>query len=249
MILVDPHNALAKQHAEALLARVTPDDLPDDLHLVFGGDGFMLRSVHTHGYDGRYLGFNAGRVGFLLNDVHDWDATARALLEQQWTEHAFHVLKADLELEDGTHVITSALNDVAIERSTGQTAHLELTIDGESVVDRLVADGIIVSTALGSTAYTVSAGGSACHPSLELLAVTPICPHRPRLAPFLLPASAGVAIRVIDGHRRPIRAVADGRTIDGVVGMRISADPNRVRIGWLDGADFTARMVRKILKP
>ena len=249
MILVDPMNPTARRLEAKLLERFDPSDLPDDVHIVVGGDGFMLRSVSAHGYNARYVGLNAGRIGFLLNDVTDWDAAAKTLREATWTEHAFHVLQASLEFDDGTTLLTQAINDVALERSTGQTAHLKVAINGALVVERLVSDGIIVSTALGSTAYTVSAGGPACHPSLQLLAVTPICPHHPRLAPFLLPDSVSARIDVLDAHRRPVRAVADGRTHDGVTGCTISAHPDKVRIGWLSAPDFTQRMVTKILKP
>ncbi len=249
MILVDPHNPTAQRFASELGNRFDVSTLPEGLHLVLGGDGFLLHSIHAHGLDPIYLGLNAGRIGFLLNDVADWDRVADQLTRQAWTVHDFSVLTAELQTSAGETIEVQAINDIALERSTGQTAHLELTIDDTLVVDRLVADGVIFSTALGSTAYTVSAGGPACHPSLGLLAVTPIAPHHPRLAPFLLPDRARANVRVIDAFRRPVRAVADGRTLDDIVSCSLVARDAKVHIAWLEGPDFTERMITKILHP
>jgi NAD+ kinase len=116
------------------------------------------------------------------------------------------------------------------------------------IVDRLVADGVVVSTALGSTAYTYSAGGPACHPTLPILALTAICPHHPRLAPVMLPESAKIRVQVLDVEKRPVRGVNDGRTADGAVGATIRVSPNRVHFAWLEGHDLTTRMVRKIMR-
>ncbi len=249
MLRFDPRNPVARELGGALEAALAGRPVPGGAMVVVGGDGFLLATVREFGLDRLYVGVNAGRIGFLLNDVADVSAAAERIAAGAWTEEAFSTLHARVSLADGGTEEVVAINDVALERSTGQTAHLSLHLDGALVVERLVADGVVVSTALGSTAYTVSAGGPACHPTLGLLAITAISPHHPRLAPVLLPAHADVVVRALDVHRRPVRVVADGRTLDGVEAMTVRTGASCVRLGWLGAPDFTARMVRKILHP
>jgi len=243
-----PRIYTAEQLAQRLASDLGDWDDPD-VQLVLGGDGFMLQTLAQLPADQTVLGLNAGRIGFLMNDTGSWEAVLDKLRRRAWSVYTFPTLQAELSLTDGSTQTIRAVNDVAIERSTGQTAHLALGVDGRRVVDRLVADGLVVSTALGSTAYTFSAGGSAAHPTLPLLAVTAVCPHHPRLAPFLLPEQAEVTIAVHDSHRRPVRAVADGHATDEILRVQIRTGPDRVRLAWLEGHDHTARIVAKILRP
>lgn len=249
MLHHDPRNDAAVRLVDILTQRLPAIADDPELDVVVGGDGFMLHTVAEHGFDKVYLGLNAGRVGFLMNESSDVEAVLTHLGARAWRVEVFPTLHADLVLEDGTVREIRAVNDVALERSTGQTAHLRLAIDGTAVVDTLVADGIIFSTALGSTAYTFSAGGPACHPTLPLMVVTAICPHRPRLQPFVLHDDATAHVHVLAQHRRPVRAVADGETIDGVRGVRARIGRPRVQLAWLPGSDFTTRMITKIVRP
>lgn len=246
-LIADPRNPLAQRHATSL--RVHLGDWDREPTIVIGGDGFLLRTVAEHGLDRTYLGLNAGHLGFLLNDVEDWQAVARALKEDRFRVGSFPMLATTITRQDGEVVEDRAINDVYLERTTSQTARLELSIDGHTVVDLLVADGIVFSTALGSTAYTFSAGGPACHPELRLLAVTPICPHHPRLHPFALPQDSRASVRIIHGERRPVRAVADGRAVDDVARVDVALDDQEVRLAYFPEHDLTSRMIRKILHP
>ncbi len=149
-LVVDPRNPRSKQAADALLAALdgTPERVPT---VVLGGDGFLLRTVAARAFQGTFLGMNTGHLGFLHNDVRDW-ARAAALLEQgAWSSHRFPLLKASVELRTGEPFSGLAMNDVYLERATGQAARLALYVDGKEVVENLVADGLIVATALGST--------------------------------------------------------------------------------------------------
>ncbi|HMV68211.1 MAG TPA: NAD(+)/NADH kinase [Myxococcota bacterium] len=247
MIVADPRNPQARHHLELLRAHLAEGD-EGDATVVIGGDGFMLHTIEELGLDRTYLGLNAGRIGFLLNDVHDWAAAAAALRQRSYRVWRFPVLEARIVRSDGTVCVEQAVNDVVLERSTGQTAHLRLVIDGTEVVGTLTCDGLIFSTALGSTAYTFSAGGPACHPTLPVFAVTAICPHTPRLAPFLLPTTATARVEVRASERRPVRAVTDGRRVDDVVAVDLWSSASQVQVAWFDGHDFTACMVAKILR-
>ena len=112
-----------------------------------------------------------------------------------------------------------------------------------------VADGVLMSTALGSTGYNFSAGGPACHPTLAMMSVTPICAHHPRLPPFVLPKASVVAVDVHPSPYRPVRVSADGRQIEDVRRLVVRFADREVRLAYLDGHDFTGRMLRKILHP
>lgn len=223
---------------------------PDDVCLVLGGDGTMLRAIQQFGTGFTYLGINCGHLGFLMNDVPMETAAAEGVVrrmveEGAWAAHEFPRLRAWVE-PGGREAW--ALNDVYVERE-GQTCHLRVTVDGVEVVDKMVADGVIAATPLGSTAYSFSAGGPAGHPRLHALHLTPICPHRPRLAPLILPANALVRIEVLDPEERPARAVADGVALPHVTTVEVSTDPEPVRIAFARHHDFTATMIRKILHP
>ena len=250
MIVVDPRNDRARQLKEAVFTHLpqswTP---PDGVVVVFGGDGFMLRTVDELGFDRRYLGLNAGQLGFLLNDLADPRATAAALAGGHWRAHAFPLIEAELHLTDGSTMTTQAINDIYLERMTGQAARLQLSVSGYVVVERLVADGLIFASALGSTAYSLSAGGQPLHPTLRAMQVTPICPHRPRLNSFVLPPSDRAQVDVQQHTRRPVRAVADGRAIDHVLHMTVGLSETSVSLCYLDGHDFTGQMLRKIIHP
>ena len=250
MIVFDERNPRARAMRDGLL-RHLPDGWapPEGVVIVLGGDGFLLRTVARHGHGHAYLGLNAGHVGFLLNDGTDVGGVADALVAGQFRSHAFPVLDAELELAQGTTSMVRAVNDLYLERMSGQAARLTLSINDIVAVEELVADGLIFATALGSTAYTFSAGGLPCHPALRTLQVTPICPHQPRLTPFALPPTARASVKVVHHQWRPVRAVIDGRAIDHVVGMRIGLSEHSVHLCYLDDHDFMRQMLTKVLRP
>ncbi|MEC9390811.1 MAG: NAD kinase [Myxococcota bacterium] len=248
MICLDPQNQTAQALHARLKDRIDPTALPEDICLVLGGDGFMLETIRTQGPERVFLGINAGRVGFLLNDPEDFEATVEAIEARAWTVHTFPRLAMTARPADGGDPVSAlAVNDVYLERMSGQTAHLRITIDQVDVVDRLVCDGIIASTALGSTAYHFSASGHACHPGVRAIHLTPICPHSPRLTPLTLPAEARIAFDVISPDKRPVRAVADGVGYAHVERIEIQRSDMDVRLAFLNGHNFTATLVEKIL--
>lgn len=248
MLVADPKNPRAREIGAALEERLTPADHADAV-VVIGGDGFFLHTVSQHGLDDRYLGLNAGHLGFLLNDVDDdWDALAGLIREQRWREHAFPLLEAQIRTLDGVTVRGWAINDVYLERTTGQTGRFRLHIDDQLVVEQMVADGVIFATALGSTAYSFSAGGSPSHPTLSALHVTPICPHQPKLHSLVLPETSRVRVEVINPDRRPVRAVVDGRAVEDVLGVYAAFSERSVRFLYFHQHDFTQQMLAKIVR-
>jgi NAD+ kinase len=249
MIIADRKNPKAQAFRTELLNRCPIQAEQQELTIVIGGDGFLLKAIFERDYKGTFLGLNAGHLGFLLNDVDDWEQVAADLDAGNWVAHDFPLLQADSILESGERHTSRAINDVYVQRTTGHAAHLGLSINGERVVEPLVADGIIFATALGSTAYTYSAGGPPSHPSLKTMSVTPICPHHPRLSPFALPLEATATVDVLHGDRRPVQCVSDGRAIELVQSVTVSNRGENVRIAYFRDHDFTQQMVRKILHP
>jgi NAD+ kinase len=246
MLAIDPRNRNAAAVGEALLSHWPGVDR-SDLVVVVGGDGFMLATVAKYGFERCYLGINAGRVGFLLNAVDDWSSVGPLLQSGQFERFSFSVLQADITTTDGKTIRTMAINDIYLERMTGQTARLSLQIGSESVVDTLVADGIIFATPLGSTGYSLSAGGPIAHPSIDAIFVTPICVHSPRMPPFALAKDAVCQVGVQLPTLRPVRVVADGKEIDNVETISVSFASDRVSLAFLSGHDFTAAQVTKVL--
>ena len=249
MLRLDDQNSVACALRDRLVERIDIDALPEDLCLVIGGDGFMLETIRSVGAGHVFLGINAGRVGFLLNDAEDFEATVEAIEGQQWQVHTFPrlAMRATHAADQSTSQ-AMAVNDVYLERMSGQTAHLKIVINDVPVVNRLVCDGIIASTALGSTAYHFSASGHACHPGVRAIHLTPICPHSPRLAPITLPADASITIDVITPEKRPVRAVSDGVGHPHVSRIEVQRADVDVRLAFLDGHNFTTTLVEKILQ-
>jgi len=248
-LLVDEQNPVAAQAGRGLRVLLADFVPADGLTVVVGGDGFLLRSVAARKFEGEFLGLNAGNLGFLHNDVSSWEAAAAALMAGDYRVLPFPLLEAKVSLADGGERTVWAMNELYLERSTGQAARLSLTIDDIEVVDSLVCDGLIVATALGSTAYSFSAGGAPAHPLLHLLKITPICPHRPRLTPFDLPPTARVRVRVEVGEYRPVRAVVDGDALADVCDVSVGLSDRRVRLGYFFDHDFTGHLLRKIVIP
>lgn len=250
MIAFDQRNPRAVALRDELLEYLPENwQVPEGIAIVIGGDGFLLRTINEHGTGLAYLGLNAGHVGFLLNDGTNAKRVAQALELGQFRAHPFPLLEAELTLAGGEQLVVRAVNDVYLERMSGQAARLTLTINGIVAVEELVADGLIFATALGSTAYTFSAGGLPAHPSLRCLQITPICPHHPRLTPFALPSTAQAAVAVVNHEWRPVRAVTDGRATDDVIAMKVRVSERHVDLCYLDDHDFMRQMLTKVLRP
>lgn len=252
MLHVDRRNPRARELGEALADRLGSSPVPAGLHIVVGGDGWLLSTLRGHGPEGIFLGVNAGRVGFLLNDMDEdgsIDRLALCVKNGLLDVYEFPLLQAEIELSRGRGSCqTRAVNDIFVERTDGSMALLRVRVNGAPVVDELACDGIIVATALGSTAYSFSAGGVPSHPMAQALHITPICAHAPRLSPFVLPRESVVEIEVLRGEHRPVRAFSDGMALGEVLRARVSPSESSVSLAFLPGHDFTATMVRKIIK-
>ena len=249
MLLVDPRNPKATELA-ARLRELLPDDWEPGVHLVLGGDGYMLRAVASQGLERPFLGLNCGHLGFLMNDL-EWplEELVERLLAQRWRTFRFPLLESTITTTAGEIVTEHSMNDIYLQRESGHAARLRLTVDGREVDDSLGCDGPVVATALGSTAYSFSAGGTPLHPRIPAMLVTPICPHRPRLSPVALPPDSRVVVQVLSAGHRPVSAMADGRQVASVAEVDVRYGEDAVEVAWFEDHEFTAHLIDKILKP
>jgi NAD+ kinase len=188
-----------------------------------GGDGFMLETLHR--YIGRRVpifGMHRGSVGFLMNSYR-LDGLVERLAAAQPVE--LHPLEMNAICQHGTPCRAIAFNEVSLLRETRQAAKLRVSVDKVVRLEELMADGILLSTAVGSTAYNLSAHGPIIPLGAEILALTPISAFRPRRwRGALLPHAAHVLIEVLEVEKRPVSAVADFTEVRDVVSVEIRED-------------------------
>jgi NAD+ kinase len=194
-----------------------------DVIVALGGDGLMLQTLHAHMRSGKPIyGMHRGTVGFLMNEysvhgLHDRLAAAR-------TSPINPLLMRATDVNDAVH-LHHAINEVYLFRQTHQTAHLRILVDESERMAELVADGIILATPAGSTAYNLSAQGPILPINAALLALTPISPFRPRRwRGALLPNTAVVVFEVLECDKRPVAAVADHDEVRHVRRVEVVTD-------------------------
>ena len=208
----------------------------------------MLQCLREHPDLQPFLGLNAGTLGFLMNDIHQSQSALEDIKNQNWTVFPFPLLDFHGTATTGKTFNEQALNDVYLTRMEGRTANLRIEIDNICIVEKLICDGVIIATSLGSTAYSSSAGGSPSHPLLQSLHVTPICPHSPRLRSFLVPQEAKISITALHAERRPVQAVGDGISYGETQSLCVSCASQQANIAFLKSHNFTETMVRKVLR-
>jgi NAD+ kinase len=186
-----------------------------DALITFGGDGTLLRGARLlNGVEVPILGVNLGRVGFLTTVQRDELPRAlEALARRDFTLERRLSLTARIIAEDGSILCSQrALNDVAIHKGgVARVVRVNVTIDHEEV-GPFSADGIIVATPTGSTAYSMSAGGPIVMPSIEAICVTPICAHTLAVRPVVASASSTIVIAPIEGWAEDLLVSFDGQT-------------------------------------
>jgi NAD+ kinase len=215
-----------------------------DVVVALGGDGQMLRTLHRHLHDDvAVFGMNCGSVGFLLNEYSADDLLTRIADAQ---EIIIHPLSMTAHTESGVAIDAYALNEVSMLRQTHQSAKLAIVVDDVPRIRELIADGVLVSTPAGSTAYNVSAGGPIIPLDANILALTPISPFRPSRWPgALLHSSSRVRVEVLDPHKRPVSAVADSTEIRNGRVVEIHESSRQARLLFDKDAGFNERVLRE----
>jgi NAD+ kinase len=182
-----------------------------------------LTTLHRFMNSGKPIyGMHRGTVGFLMNDFSEPNLTERLAAAQVTVIHPLLMRARDA---DGRVHYHRAINEVSLFRETYQAARLRILVDGKQRLAELIADGILLSTPAGSTAYNLSVQGPLIPIGAPLLALTPISPFRPRRwRGALLPDRAHVTIEVREAGKRPVAAVADHDEVRSVRSVEISMD-------------------------
>ncbi len=200
---------------------VAPEEA--DVLVALGGDGLMLQTLHRFmGSSKPVYGMNRGSVGFLMNEYSDEGLRERLAAAQASTIHPL-IMRA--RAADGRESVSRAINEVSLLRASYQAAKMRISINGAQRMAELVADGVLVATPAGSTAYNLSVNGPILPLDAPLMALTPISAFRPRRwRGALLPDSATVTIDILEADKRPVNAVADHSETRAVLRVDVSMD-------------------------
>jgi NAD+ kinase len=196
----------------------SPDQI--DVAVSLGGDGTLLRTARfLAGAPVPILGVNLGRLGFLTScSASEFDAALAAVVTGTYDVDERMVLHADAVRKDGTSASQPwrALNDVVMHKGGfARMLSVNVSVDGE-LLGEYSADGIVVSSPTGSTAYSLSAGGPVITPSVASIILTPVSAHALAIRPVVVPPTVTIALEAVDG---PDEVLV---TVDGQAGARLA---------------------------
>jgi NAD+ kinase len=222
-----------------------------DLLLSLGGDGTLLRAARLlDGHPVPILGVNLGKLGFLtavapeqLDEALSAVDAGQALMDERMA------LAVEAVARDGSsHGSYRALNDAVLQRG-GVARMISLRVlVGSEEVGTYSADGIILATPTGSTAYSLSAGGPIVAPAVECILATPVSPHTLAIRPLVLPAEEQVTVEVLSPSESLVLTIDGQESAALAAGDRlvISRDPRRVILLRLPGQTFFGTLRRKL---
>ncbi len=224
---------------DGLATPVPADALYRDVELVIalGGDGTLLTAAREAAvYDLPVLGVNLGHLGFLAEvEKHEIAESMARLCAGQFTVENRMMLRAVLKRADGETLTFNALNDIVVSRSqSSRLIDLNLYINRE-FVDDYKADGMIVATPTGSTAYSMSAGGPILDPAVKSFVITPICPHKLYAKTVVVPDHVEITMTISNQNPRSAVVNCDGQ------GNAVFSEGDVLS---LKRSDYTARLVK-----
>ncbi|MDE2227909.1 MAG: NAD kinase [Alphaproteobacteria bacterium] len=197
----------------------TPPEQAETI-VVLGGDGFMLETLHRY-LDRKvsFYGMHRGSVGFLMNNYGPDGLNERIARAEPVVVNPLEMTARDVRGQ--THSAL-AINEVSLSRQGRQVAKIKISVDGQVRLPELMADGVLVATPVGSTAYNLSAHGPIIPLGSDLLALTPVSAFRPRRwRGALLPQTARVRFETLEAERRPVTAVADYTEVRDVLSVEV----------------------------
>ena len=201
-VLVDPATAGAWKGKADSVVELPSMAAKADLAIVVGGDGTLIscaRLMADHGVP--LVGVNLGRLGFLTDVPADSVSPAiSAILGGEFVPEQRLLLEGSVRRGKKTMIKALAMNDVVVSRgAVGSMIEFAVTVDGEFIYS-LRADGLIVATPTGTTAYALSAGGPILHPALQAIALVPISPHTLSNRPVAIRSNSKVEITLVRGQ-------------------------------------------------
>jgi len=253
--LVQAHGTLVGEFVSDN-APLPPEAVGADLVVVFGGDGTLLsQSRRCLDIKGSLLGVNMGRLGFLAEfDLAAIREQAVGIFgDGPISTESYGVLRVDVERKGKVEFSGLALNDAVVTAGPPyRMISAAITIDGHAGPS-MAGDGVVVCTALGSTAYNMSAGGPIVSPAVDALAITPIAAHSLSFRPVVVPGSSRVEISIAkansDASGLGTTLVLDGQshfTIRTGDLIRIVRDGRSVRLVRNPRSDYWSRLIGKL---
>jgi NAD+ kinase len=228
------------------------EDVGLDALLTFGGDGTLLRGARLLGArETPILGVNLGRVGFLTCATREsLDPALDALVAGRYEIERRQALRAAIRDPEGEMRATQmAVNDVAVHKGgVARVIRVNVYIQGENV-GPYSADGIIVATPTGSTAYSLSAGGPIVVPGVEAMVITPIAAHTLAVRALVVPATYRIVIEPMAGWADDLLVSFDGQTGSTLApgeSVEVCRADHRVCLIRLGGEGFFGRMRQKL---
>jgi NAD+ kinase len=223
-----------------------------DALITFGGDGTLLRGARLlGGRETPILGVNLGRVGFLTTATREsLEPALEALVTGKFEIERRQALRAAIRDPEGeTRSTQMAVNDVTVHKGgVARVIRVNVFIQGDNV-GPYSADGIIVATPTGSTAYSLSAGGPIVVPGVEAIIVTPIAAHTLAVRPLVVPATYRIVVEPIAGWSDDLLVSFDGQTGTTLApgeSVDVSRADHRVCLIRLGGDGFFGRMRQKL---
>lgn len=200
----DPMNERAKNHMHFLKSF---DGGDPEVIVAIGGDGTMLRAIRRNWRDRLpFFGINTGGLGFLLNGRE-----LTPFWERELTVYHLPLLRVETEFVDGSKAEGYAFNDAWVERASGQTAWVRVSVNGVERVPRLIGDGVLLATAAGSSSYARAMGATPAPLNTDVLILVGSNVLKPTFwRPVVLPHDAEVTFENVDTVRRPLTGVLDG---------------------------------------
>lgn len=203
----------------------SPNDLSSmkqmDVGISLGGDGtFLHMTQHTALLDIPVCGINIGRKGFLTEiEVPNLKKALLQICQKEYNIEKRHMLKSTVFKEGKVIAEANSLNDIVISRGVqNKLIRLAVTIDNSKDGSYYSADGLIFSTATGSTAYSLSAGGPIVYPTLPVAVITPVCPHALSTRPLVIPMESEIVVKVLPPYSEILLSN------DGIILASISCD-------------------------
>ncbi len=216
-----------------------------DLILVLGGDGFMLHAIHNYMYlNIPFFGINCGTVGFLLNNPNNNELLQRIEEAKCTNIHPLELMATDI---NGNIIKALAINEIYLYRQTTQTIAVKVIIDQITRIEKLVGDGVIVSTSAGSSAYNFSVGGPILPIGSNILSIYGISAFRPRRwKGALLPNNVTINFEAMDYHKRPVNIVADFNEFPNIIHAEVVQNcSKKIQLLFDPGHSLEDRIIRE----
>jgi len=208
-----------------------------DVIVVFGGDGFMLKTLKKYRkYNKSFYGINRGTYGFLMNKFKSYDLDELISKAKLVT---ISPLQMNVLSKNGKLYSNIAINEVSLLRQTRQASSLQVMNGKKILIKKLICDGVLVSTPAGSTAYNLSISGPILSLNSKKIVITPISPFRPRrLKGKILPLNSVIFIKNLNIHKRPVSAVADNVEVRNIKNIKIKIN-NKIKFKLLYNKNYS----------